>query len=132
MTKFRFLKIKYFVSEKEGGAISKKPLANYAEKYGKIFPYLPSFGVGWSVFGVILTIIAFYRDKLVNSSDYDFLYNSITAWIIISGIILAIVPLSLLLNAIDLPRTIREEAEGTFAKIILAVVIIGLIAGIIT
>jgi tetratricopeptide (TPR) repeat protein len=132
MTKFRFLKIKYFVSEKEGGTISKKPLANYAQKYGKIFPYLPSFGVGWSVFGVILTINAFYREKLVEVSDYDFLYNSITAWIVITGVILAVVPLSLLFKTIDLPRTIREEAEGTFAKLILAVVFLGFVAAIIT
>ncbi|MHA1911566.1 MAG: tetratricopeptide repeat protein, partial [Candidatus Kariarchaeaceae archaeon] len=127
-----FLKIKYFISEKEGGTISKKPLANYAQKYGKIFPYLPSFGVGWSVFGVILTINAFYREKLVDASDYDFLFNSITAWIVITGIILAIVPISLLLKTIDLPRTIKEEAGGTFAKLILVVVITGLIAGIVT
>ncbi|MFW9992515.1 MAG: tetratricopeptide repeat protein [Candidatus Odinarchaeota archaeon] len=135
--KFRIFKVNYLVQAEgepvEDDRISHHSLGEFRERYRFLLSLIPPVSAGWAVFGILLTILTFYRDVLAASESEAAIFPALLqVWLLASASVLAIVPVSLILKRIDLPEALGEAIRSRFSVLILLVILTGITVATVT
>ncbi|MCY3415008.1 MAG: tetratricopeptide repeat protein [Candidatus Heimdallarchaeota archaeon] len=125
-TKLKIMKVNYLINKDEDEideTTGKSKLQDVKDNYGKYLSLLAPFGISWGLTGLLITI------GLLNAwvDDAGIIEPLLLGWIIISGAILAILPVLILLNNIELPESLDDLIHSKLALTLFIVDLVGII-----
>lgn len=136
--KMRVQKVKYYVSDDQDdkvdqdeddledqqrrGQLQQRAFADVQQKYPRFLRVSIILGIAWAILGVLLTILAYYRESFLSSDDISGFSSILLAWIIVTAVLLGMLPFTLALEKIALPPTMYHATRGRFAIVLYVLV----------